>query len=74
MIHRQLCASCGMQGFHTPASCTVNDLPLCQSCLERAETFAGYPTWPESARQERAALLAPRKEAIQTRDLDLIPW
>ena len=51
MIHRQLCASCGMQGFHTPETCTVNVLPLCHSCLERAETFAGYPTWPESAKQ-----------------------
>ena len=74
MIHAATCHSCALDGFHTPATCTVHEIPLCHSCLERAETFAGYPTWPESAKQERAALLAPRKEAIQTLDLDLIPW
>ncbi len=69
-----LCDSCARQGHRTSAPYTVNGIRLCHDCLARAEYFAGYPTWPDAAKQERRRLLAQRKEAAHDLDTALIPF
>ena len=54
MIHKQPCDSCGMDGFHRPAILTFDGLALCRSCIYRAETFAGFPTWTQRQKDELA--------------------
>jgi len=47
------CDGCAMHGIDRPAAHTIGDLRLCRSCVDRAPSFAGYPTWTPAMRATR---------------------
>ena len=51
------CDGCAMHGIDRPAAHTIGDLRLCRPCVDRAPSFAGYPTWTPAMRATRDHLM-----------------